>query len=127
LNFIIKILKGDKMTGLLNIFKIVAAIGTILTGLISLVRPESVFAFTGLRVEGGRGITEIRSILGAFFVGLGVMALYYRTPQTYGMLGFTYLFVGLVRLVSMFLDRSVEQSNIISVVVEMLFGIILVL
>jgi len=32
-----------------------------------------------------------------------------------------------VRFVSMFVDDSVEQSNIISVVVEIVFGIILVI
>lgn len=115
------------MTGILNILKIIVAIGTIITGLVSLVRPEAVYGFTGLRAEGGRGITEIRSILGAFFIGLGIMALYYRSPQPYMMLGVTYLLVGAVRLVSMFVDKSVVQSNIISVIVEIVFGVILVL
>ncbi len=111
----------------LNILKIIAALGTVATGLISLIKPRAVFAFTGLRAEGGRGITEIRAILGAFFVGLGLTALYFRSPQPYAMLGITYLLVGLVRFVSMFIDDSIEQSNIISVVVEIVFGIILVL
>lgn len=113
--------------GVISVLKIIVAIGTIATGLFSLVKPEAVYAFTGLRAEGGRGITEIRSILGAFFIGLGVMALYYRSPQPYGMLGFTYLLVGLVRLISMFVDRSVVRSNIISLIVEVIFGIILIL
>lgn len=115
------------MAGLLNILKIIVAIGTIATGLISLFKPRAVFEFTGLRAEGGRGITEIRAIMGGFFVGLGLMALYFRSPQPYTMLGVTYLLVGVVRLVSMFVDDSVVQSNIISVVVEIVFGIILVL
>jgi len=115
------------MAGIVNILKIVAAIGTIATGFFSLVKPEAVYGFTGLRAEGGRGITEIRSILGAFFIGLGVMALYFRSPQTYAMLGITYLLVGVVRFISMFVDKSVVQSNIISLIVEIVFGIILVL
>jgi hypothetical protein len=115
------------MASVLNILKIIVAIGTIATGLISLVKPEAVYGFTGLRAEGGRGITEIRSILGAFFIGLGVMALYYRSPQPYTMLGVTYLLVGVVRFISMFVDKSVVQSNIISVIVEIVFGIILVI
>lgn len=110
-----------------QILKIIAAVGTVLTGLVSLVRPQAVYAFTGLRAEGGRGITEIRSILGAFFIGLGVMALLYRSAEPYTMLGVTYLLVAVVRLVSMFVDQSVERSNIISLVVEVLFGIILVI
>ena len=110
-----------------TILKIIAAIGTILTGLLALVKPTSVYAFTGLVAEGGRGITEIRSILGGLFIALGAAALYYRLPQTYGMLGIMYLGIAVVRLFSMFLDKSVVSSNIISLVVEILFGIILVL
>jgi len=115
------------VTGLLNILRIFAAVGTIATGLLSLVKPEAVYGFTGLRAEGGRGITEIRSIFGAFFIGLGVMALVFRAPQPYAMLGVTYLLTGVVRLISMFVDHSVVQSNIISVIVEIVFGIILVI
>jgi len=100
------------MNNLVNILKIIAALGTVVTGLLSLIKHEGlVFAFTGLRADGGRGITKIRSILGAFFVGLGLMALYFRSPQPYMMLGVTYLLVGVVRLVSMFVDDSVEKSN----------------
>jgi hypothetical protein len=53
---------------ILRFLQILAAIGTILTGLVSLIRPRSVQGFTGLRADGGRGITEIRAVLGGFFV-----------------------------------------------------------
>ena len=42
------------------------------------------------------------------------------------MLGIMYLAIGVVRLVSIFLDKSSVQSNWISLVVEIIFGIILV-
>lgn len=115
------------MDTILLILKIIAAIGTIGTGLLALIKPESIYGFTGLRAEGGRGITEIRSIFGGLFIALGAVALYYRSPQTFAMLGFTYLGIGLVRAISMFVDKSVESSNIISLVVEIVFGIILIL
>jgi hypothetical protein len=103
------------------------AVATILTGVVSLVWPLQVRGFTGLEVSGGRGVTEIRSILGAFFIGLGAAALYFNMPETYAMLGITYIVVALVRGISMFVDKSVVSSNIISVVVEIVFGVILVL
>jgi hypothetical protein len=111
----------------LAILKIIAAVGTIVTGLVSLIWPRSVTGFTGLSPSGPRGVTEIRAVLGAFFVGLGVAPLILRKPATYQMLGITYLLVAVVRTVSMILDRSIERSNIISVVVEIIFGVILVL
>jgi hypothetical protein len=112
---------------LLGILQIIVAVGTILTGAISLFWPLKVRGFTGLEVEGGRGVTEIRSILGAFFIGLGAAALFFNLPETYQMLGFTYLLVGIVRAISMFIDESVVSSNIISIIVEIVFGVILIL
>jgi hypothetical protein len=111
----------------LRILQIIAAAGTIATGLVALVWPNSVRGFTGLDPNGGRGITEIRAVLGAFFIGLGAAAIAINSLDAYLMLGIAYLSVGLVRLVSMFVDRSVVQSNIISLVVEIIFGVILVL
>lgn len=112
---------------LLEILKIVAGIATILTGLVSLFWPLKVRGFTGLEVNGGRGVTEIRSILGGFFVGLGGAVLLLNDPAAYMTLGISYLVVALVRAISMFVDRSVERSNVISVVTEVILGIILVL
>jgi len=112
---------------ILKIMQIIAVIGTILTGLLSLFRPDMAESFTGLTAPGGRGITEIRAVLGGLFIGLGIAVFLLGTRETYQMLGFMYLAIGSVRAVSMMVDKSVEQSNIISLVVEIIFGIILVL
>ena len=107
--------------------QIIAAIGTIVTGFVSLFWPRSVRGFTGLSAKGGRGITEIRAILGGVFVALGAAPLILNETAAYQMLGITYLVVGGIRAVSMFVDKSVVQSNVISLVVEIALGIILVL
>ncbi len=112
---------------LLLILKYVAAIATILTGAISLFWPLRVRGFTGLEVVGGRGVTEIRSILGGFFIGLGAAVLLLNDPIAYQTLGITYLVVAVVRTISMFVDKSVVQSNIISVIAEVILGVILIL
>ena len=107
--------------------KYIAAVATILTGVVSLIWPRKVLGFTGLDVNGGRGVTEIRTILGALFVGFGAAVLYVNMPETYQVLGITYLVMALVRGISMFVDRSVVSSTVISLVAEILLGIILVL
>ena len=112
---------------IVQILQIIAAIATILTGLVSLFKPESVTGFTGLHPEGGRGITEIRAVLGGFFVALGAAPLFLNSPVAYTMLGIAYLGIALVRGISMFVDKSVTQSNVISLVVEIIFGVILVI
>jgi hypothetical protein len=112
---------------ILNILQIIAAIGTIVTGAVSLVWPRKIKGFTGLEAPGPRGVTEIRAILGGFFIALGISPLVLNAPAAYQMLGITYLVVAGVRAVSMVIDKSIESSNIISLVVEIVFGVILVL
>jgi len=111
----------------LQILKIICAIGTVATGFISLLAPRSIKGFTGLEATGPRGITEIRAVMGALFIGLGIAPFILGTQAVYQALGIMYLAIALVRAVSMFLDKSVVQSNIISLAVEVAFGVILVL
>ncbi|MGD8456490.1 MAG: hypothetical protein PVF83_08905 [Anaerolineales bacterium] len=112
---------------IIQVLKYVTAVGTILTGSVSLFWPDRVLGFTGLEVSGGRGITEIRTILGALFVGLGAAALYFNMPETYRMLGITYVAMAVVRAISIFVDDSMVSSNVISVMVEAVFGVILLI
>jgi hypothetical protein len=112
---------------IVQILQIIAAIATILTGVYSLLRPTAITGFTGLRPEGARGITEIRAILGGLFIALGAVPLVLNSPIAYLMLGIAYLAIGLVRAISMFMDKSVVSSNLISLAVEIVFGIILVI
>lgn len=112
---------------LLQTLKYLAGIATILTGVVSLFWPLKVLGFTGLDVNGGRGITEIRTVLGALFIGIGAAVLYLNNPEAYKVLGITYLVMAIVRGISMFVDDSVVSSNVISVVTEVVFGVILVL
>jgi hypothetical protein len=113
---------------ILQILKIIGCIGTIGTGLLAALRPSAVPGFTGLETTGPRGVTEIRSIFGGLFIGVGAFPLIVGVPATYRMLGVMYLVIGAVRLVSMLVDGSLsETSNIISLAVEIVFGVVLVL
>jgi len=110
----------------LQIHKIIAALGTIATGLLSLLRPRSIKDFTGLEASSPRAVTEIRSVLGGLFVGVGLAPFLLPHPAVFQTLGVMYLAIGLVRAVSMVVDKSTERSNVISLVVEIVFGVILV-
>lgn len=111
----------------LSILQIITVIGTILTGLFALFAPTRIQGFTGIQPVGGRGITEIRSVFGGLFIGLGLAAFLLDSAVAYPMLGIMYFAIGAVRAISMLIDRSIERSNIISLVFEIIFGIILVL
>jgi len=109
----------------LAILKIIAAVATIATGLLALVKPTAVYGFTGLIAEGARGISEIRSIFGGLFIALGVAPFIFGATA-YQVLGLGYLTIAAVRLVSIFLDQSTAQSNLISLAIEIVLGIILI-
>jgi hypothetical protein len=110
----------------LQILQIAAALATAATGLFSLIAPTRITGFTGLQPVGGRGITELRAVLGALFIALGVAPLFLGATA-YLMLGIGYLAISAVRAVSMVLDRSVVQSNVISLITEIVLGVILIL
>jgi len=110
----------------LGILKIIAALATAATGLLALVKPTAVYGFTGLLAQGPRGISEIRAIFGGLFIALGIAPFIFG-ESAYQVLGAGYLAIALVRLVSIFLDKSTASSNLISLGIEIVFGIILIL
>ena len=110
---------------ILTVLQYIACALTILVGAYSLFSPTSAGKFTGLTPEGGRGITEIRAILGMFFVALGAYPIMFPSDTAFHMLGFAYLLVGIARVISIFVDKSGNQSNWISVASEFVLGAIL--
>lgn len=111
---------------LLSILQIVAALATVATGLLAFFKPGAVYGFTGLKADGPRGVSEIRSIFGGLFIALGVAPLFLG-ETAYLMLGISYLAIALARAISIVLDKSTAQSNLISLVIEIVLGVILVI
>lgn len=105
--------------------KMIVLLGTALTGLYALLVPRSVEGFTGLRIGGPRGVTEVRAIFGALFLALGLVPLVSGEPAMVFLASMIYLAVALVRAFSIFLDGSPERSNWISLAVEIVFGLLL--
>ena len=111
---------------LLTILKIIASIATVATGALALIKPTAVYGFTGLKTEGARGISEIRAIFGGLFIGLGIAPFIFGETG-YLVLGLGYLAIAVTRLISIFIDRSTDRSNWISLGIEIVFGLILIL
>lgn len=110
---------------ILGILKIIAALATAATGLLALVKPTAVYGFTGLTADGARGISEIRAIFGGLFIALGIAPFIFGEVG-YQVLGFSYLLIAAARLVSIIIDRSTASSNLISLAIEIVLGIILI-
>lgn len=110
----------------LTILKIIAALATAATGLLAFINPAAAYGFTGLTANGVRGVSEIRAIFGGLFIALGIAPLFLGTPA-YRMLGIAYLAIAAARAFSILFDKSTAQSNLISLAIEIVLGIILVL
>ena len=102
---------------LLQILKLIMALATAGIGIYALIRPKSIYEFTGIKATSPRGITEIRAIFGALFIALGISTIFYHS---YILLGISYLSIAVVRAVAMYLidKSSSESSNLISLVSE---------
>lgn len=108
------------------ILKIIAALATVATGLLAFVKPGATYGFIGLNANGVRGVSEIRAIFGGLFIGLGLAPLFLGATA-YQMLGIGYLAIAVARTFSMVFDKSYAQSNLISLVIEIVLGAILIL
>lgn len=111
---------------ILQYLQYLACILTVIAGLFALLNPQRAVSLTGLVPQGGRGLTEIRAVMGGLYIALGVTP-FFLGEVTFTMLGIAYLAIGLVRLVSIFVDKSGTQSNWASLALEVVLGVILVL
>jgi len=110
---------------ILLILKVIAALATIATGLLALIKPAATYGFIGLRADGVRGTSEIRSIFGGLFIALGAAPLFLG-QTAYQMLGIGYLAIAAARAFSIVFDKSYAQSNWISLGIEIVLGVLLV-
>jgi hypothetical protein len=111
---------------ILQYLQYLACILPIISGLFALFSPERAVSLTGLVPKGGRGLTEVRSLMGGLYIGLGV-APFILGGVAFTMLGIGFLSIALVRLISIFVDKSGTQSNWMSLALELGLGVVLVL
>ena len=67
-------LKG--LTMLLRLLRFAVLAATVASGLVLVVKPESVSGFTGLAPDAARGATAVRAAMGGLFIGLGLTPLF---------------------------------------------------
>jgi hypothetical protein len=118
-------IKSEGKMSIWIILKVISALATVATGLLALVKPTAVYGFTGLNANGVRGVSEIRAIFGGLLIALGLAPLFLGSVG-YQMLGIGYLGIAAARAFSIVFDKSTAKSNLISLAIEVVLGIILV-
>jgi len=116
----------ERGVDILQILKIIVCLATVATGLLALFKPDLAYGFIGLTPSGVRGVSEIRSIFGGLFIALGLVPLFLGATA-FRMLGIAYLAIAVARAFSIIFDKSYDQSNWISLAIEIVCGIILVI
>lgn len=111
---------------ILQYLQYIACAITIIAGVYALFSPANAVALTGLVPQGGRGLTEIRCTMGALYIALGASP-FLLGDVAFQVLGIGYLAIALVRLISIFMDKSASSSNWASFALELVCGVVLVL
>ena len=101
------------------------AILTVALGLLGLLAPLHAGRMVGLKPEGHRGVSELRSTFGGLFTGMGLACLVLQAPAAYAVAACAWLSAALARLVSMAVDRNPSWLNAGGVGLELLIGMLL--
>jgi hypothetical protein len=112
---------------ILLILKYLMVAVTLVTGAISIFWPSKIKGFTGLEASSPRATSEIRAVMGGVFIGLAAAVVIFRTPEVFSMLGIAFAAIALVRAISIVVDRAAVQSNIVSLISEVVMAVILIL
>jgi hypothetical protein len=105
----------------------IAATLLMLLGGAALLFPKTMAAFVDIQPVAPVGISEIRSTLGSFFLGLGATCLWLQSAAAFTVLGVASLGAASVRLASSLFDRSITIKNIGGVVAEALLSVLFLL
>lgn len=112
--------KGSQRMDWIQLAHYAGALINVALGLAALLFPRRVADRLGLYLKGKLGLGEVRATYGGLFLGLGVFSLIQGNPLLFRMLGFGWLLVGLGRMLSMVIDRSMTRDNVVAFTVEML-------
>jgi hypothetical protein len=99
----------------------------VLLGVFGFTFPQLAAAFVGLKPISAEGISEMRSTLGSFFLGLGVACLWLQSPVAFTTVGIASVIAAIARLLSLFIDRSFSIKNVGGVFTEAILGGMLLL
>jgi len=100
---------------------------TLLLGLWSLWRPESMAKMLGFSLHGRGGRAEFRIGFGGCFVGLAGYALYMQNSAVFVAMGAMWIGAAAIRVLALFIDRPPFNAGYVAVLVfELAMGWLLI-
>lgn len=111
-----------------DLLNLVGALVTAGLGVMGLVAPRSVHRITQLEAPTPSAFGEFRATYGGLFVGLGVAAIVWGTPEAFAIVGVGWLAIAGGRLVSVVADPGGRHPrNVGALAFESAVGLLLVL
>ncbi|MCG8329633.1 MAG: DUF4345 family protein [Chitinophagales bacterium] len=107
-----------------NLLAFIAALFTAFFGVLAMIKPQLVAKIASIAPKGKTGISEIRAVYGGWIFGLAAYALYSQSLDAYACLGFGWLGAAVLRITSIFIDKSYAPKNLRMVACELLVAML---
>ena len=111
---------------LISLFHIYAVVITLKNGLFSALKIRLNYK---IKVDPAspRATTEMRSMWGGIYLGLGIAGLIFPTPEVYKTIGIMYIVSNVIRGISLLLTKSIDKSGLQSMSYEVILAVFLFL
>ena len=112
---------------LISLFHIYAVVITLKNGLFSIFKLRGIKKQLSMEAPNPRATTEIRSVWGGLYFGLGIAGLVFPIPEVYKTIGIVYMVSNVIRGMSMIFDRSIDRAGIQGMSYEIILAFLLFL
>ncbi|NNE86658.1 MAG: DUF4345 family protein [Silicimonas sp.] len=110
----------------MDILNITLALTSIALGCFGWLAPRYTLETLDLETKGSTmGLSEIRASAGALFIGLGLGALYFGTPQAFAMVGFAWGGAAVGRVTSILRDQAPTRKTYVFAAIEIAVAVLL--
>lgn len=112
----------------MEILKLLAALASLIFGVVALLRPRIVARMAGVGTDTAKGEAEVRISWGGLFIALALGVIILNSPQAYQLFGIAYLGTFIVRIGTIAADRSLLDGGfIVSGLFELVSAVIFLL
>jgi hypothetical protein len=112
---------------LISLFHIYAVVITLKNGFFSALKPAWVKNAPLVDPATSRAKTEMRSMWGGLYLGLGIAGLVYPVTEVYRTIAIVYIASNLVRIISMVINRTYPKSIFQTISYEIILTVFLFL
>ena len=112
---------------LISLFRIYAIVITLKNGVFSGLRLRGLEPRLGMETFSPRAKTEVRTMWGGLYLGMGIAGLVFPSPEVYKMIGIAYMVSNVIRGLSMMFGKSVDRAGLQRMSYEIILAVFLFL